>query len=486
MAMSSFRRSTATENKFKGGGGRKGSFYDRLHIPKEAEGYGASLVVVRGEYKDYNPPPELVEIDPRTGQQKDVINFFFKLKKHKRKLMMNGREQYRDEPCSAGNDPHNPQPCAGCMAMDRGDKSVGLSDAYFFTVLHMAVYHSHPLLDKNSRQIVMKKDNSGPVMILTECEGRLCNFCRVAAGQAPVQQQGTDPWPGWQANQFTTQFGNRRYLEVGKSHLDNLGAFESIIGSKCWHPQCGSQLVTDSYTCPNCTNVIIDMASDTRSDEEIAKAVLNPYPCLTCRQSVLLHENVSCEVCETAHPPRQFVQRSLFDSVVTLFKSGEGTKSQIQMRNSVPFDAMTAQLQGQGLLPPGRTVDQLIQEIAKPYDFAEMFKARPLEDQMKKLGLETQTQTPQGSAYGAYGQPPQQPQYQAQFMPPQGGVPSQAPFMPQQPQMTGYVPQQSLPQNTAGVPQFGGYQPPGTGTAVNQVQPGPAPFVPNPRTNFGS
>lgn len=482
--MSSFRRTTATENKHKGGSGRKGNYYDRLNIPKEAEGYGASLVIVRGEYKDHNPPPELVEIDPRTGLPKDVINFFFKLRKHKRKLMINGNEQFRDEPCAAGHDAHNPQPCAGCMAMDRGDKSVTISDAYYFTVLHMALYHSHPLLDKQSRQIVMKKDNSGPVMIQTECDGRLCNFCRVSSGNPPVQQQGAELWPGWQANQFTTQFGNRRYLEVGKSHLDNLGAFESIIGSRCWHPQCGSQLVTDSYSCPHCATVIIDMASDTRSDEEIAKAVLSPYPCLNCRQSVLLHENVSCEVCENAHPPRQFVQRSLFDSVVTLFKSGEGTKSQIQMRNSTPFDSMTQQLVSQGLLPQGKTIEQLIQEIAKPYDFAEIFKPRSMEDQMKRLGLETQTQAPQGSAYGAYGAP-QQPNYQQQtFMAPQGGVPQPT----QQPQFGGYVPQQTMPMQQAPGPQFAGYQPNpnGTGAPSNQTQPGPAPFVPNPRTNFGS
>lgn len=490
MAMSSFRRSTATENKNKGGGGRKGSFYDRISIPKEADG-SVTLAFIRGEYKDLNPPPELIERDA-AGNARDVINPFFKLKKHKRKILNNGREEYRDEPCSRGPDPHNPQPCTGCMAMDRGDKSVTLGDAYLFTVLHLALYHSHPLLDKQTRQIIMKKDNSGPVMVPTACEGRLCNFCRVSRGEAPVVQQGQDPWPGWQANQFTTQFGNRRYLEVGKSHLDNLGAFESIISSRCFNAQCGQQLVTDGFLCPTCHNMVIDMSSDPRPDDEINRAVQNPYPCLTCRTSVLLQEKVSCEFCEAAG--RQFQQLSLFDTAVTLFKSGEGTKSQMQMRNYAGFEQMSAFYQQQGMLPQGKTIAHLIAET-KPYEFGEMFKARSLEDQAKRLSLPPPGGAPQQqySAYGQqpnYGQPQGAPPPQQQFYGPPPGQQVSPGGYALPPQQVGYAPQQGMPVQPAPGPQFAGYQPqqyqqPQTAAPVQQPQ-GPQPFVPQVPPHFGS
>lgn len=472
--MSAFRRSAATETKQKSGKGGKGGYYDKLNIPKQPG--VAPIFIVRGAYKDANPSQNLVEIDPATGRPKDVVMDFFKVRKHKRKLVINGRESFRDEVCSAGPDPHNQQPCAGCMASDQGDKSITTSDYYLFTVVHLQPYHVHPLIDRDKNQIVMKQNSNEPVMVKTECTGRLCNFCRVAAGQAPVVQQGQH-WPGWAANQFTTVFGNRRWLEVGKSHLSNLDSFESIINSKCFHPQCGGQLNTDGFICPTCKNTLIDMGTDPRSDAEINEAIARPYPCHFCQRSVLLEEVTSCPTCEAFN--RQSVKHSLFDTVVTLFKAGEGTKTQIQMQSYFPIDQYAQFVQQQyGSLLQGKTLHQVIDEIGKPYDFAEMMKPRSLEDQIKQLQLNlTMGQQPQ-SPYGAYGAPPAAPG----FMGP-GSFQQQAPGAPMaapQPQMTGYNPQQGMPMQgqQQAAPAFAPYQP--------QQGPGPAPFVPGARTNFGS
>jgi hypothetical protein len=482
MAVSAFRRSAATEAKQKGGKGGKGAWYEKLRLPQQTP---TPVLIMHGSYLDRSPPASLVEVDPTTGQAKPVINDYAKIKKHTRKLMNGSKQEFRDEPCSAGLDPHNPQPCAGCQAMDLGDKSVTVKDAFLFTVVHLAPYHIHPMLDRQTRQIVQKQDGSGPVMVFSECEGRTCNFCRVARGEQPYIQQG-DQWPGWQANQFTTEFGHRRYLEVGKSHLSDLDGFEQSISSICANPACGNQLTTDGYRCPTCKTMLIDMERDPRSDAQILDAVMAPYPCHTCQRGVLLEEVVSCEFCAAAG--RQMVRTSLFDNVLYLFRQGEGTKSHIMMQRYQSLDSFGQQLSQMGWLRDGKTIQQLVADLGKPYDFEKMFEPRSIEEQVKKLQL--QPQRPPPSQYGAY---PGAPQY--------GAPPMQQGYPPGQPAYP-------APGAAYGPPQTMGYVPPGPGTAapaqhfmppagVQQPQgysayppaqnnAGPAPFQPAPRTNFGS
>lgn len=476
MAMSAFRRTASQETKQKSGKGGKSSFYEKLNIPK---GTPTPILVRHGHFEDPNPPQDLIEIDFSTGRAKPVVNDFYKGKKHTRKLLINNKEEYRDEPCSAGSDPHNPQPCVGCSAMDQGDKSIGIKDFYAFGVIHLVPYHTHPLTDKTTRQIVMKQDNSGPVTVFKECEGRTCNFCRVQRGEQPIVQQGMD-WPGFQANQITTTFGHRRYIEIGKSHLSDLDGFENSISSICANPQCGNQLTTDGYACPNCNTMVIDMGSDPRNDQQINEAVMHPYPCLTCQRPVLLREIVSCEFCEAAG--RQFKQISLFDSVIYVFRQGEKTGSHIMMQRHVPIDAFGEQLIQMGWLRDNtgqtKSIHQLVEEIDKPYNFAELFKPRSLEDQAKRLSLRPMTQ-PQ-SMYGAqpmYGQPAHgQGMPQPQPSPMAGGLPPPPGYVPSQ--QTGFIPPPQFQQ-----PGYSAYP---TQQPQQQNNTGPAPFQPAPRPNFGS
>lgn len=477
MGMSAFRRSAAHETKNKGGKGGKGAWFEKMRLPKIEP---TPIIIMRGAYVDPNPPEELKEINPQTGLHKPVLNDYYKYRKHKRAFTNNGKEQYRDEPCSAGSDPHNPQPCVGCAAMDAGDKSVGVSDAYVFGLVHLIPYHTHPLVDWQTKQIKTKQDGS-PILTYAECAGRLCNFCRVTRGEQPVITPGTD-WAGWQQGQITTTFGHRRYLELGKSHLSNLEGFDNIVSSLCG--TCRSQLSTEGYGCETCNSLVIDMSVDQRSDEQIAEAVSKLYPCMTCNRGVLLKESVTCEACEVSG--RTFRQDNLFNSVIYLFRQGEGTKSQIMMQRHQSLDELGALLTSQGWLRDGKTIHQLIQEVGQPYDFAEIFKPRSAQEQQKKLGMvPAQGGQPQYGAYGAQpqynqqaGQPPQQqyqqyPPQQQNFMPPPGQVPQ-----PQQ-QYQQYPPQQQA-QGAQG------YAPPGPGTPVQQNGQGPAPFQPVGRPNFGS
>lgn len=453
MAMSAFRRSVVADTKKKGGGG-KGFYYDRFKIPTNVP---TSIVLGKGEYQDPNPPAELIEHD-QFGKPKPVINPYFKAKMHKRVIRKGAKEFYPSEPCSTGSDPYNPQPCAGCHAMEIGDKSVSLSDVFAFQIAHLAYYHGHPMVDSENGGFVAKKDNSGLVIIHSECSGRTCNFCRVLQGQHPFPP-GKDerPFPQYDPRDLTTIFGRRRYLELGKNHLSDIQGFDQIVMSQC--ATCKQQLITDGFACPNCGNMIIDMNNDQRTDEQIAQEVLRPYPCMTCQRPVLLKEMVGCDFCE--NQGRQGVQLSIFDVVLQAMRQGESTNSHIVRQNH-----MTLEEFGSGIDPRflnGKTLRQHVGEILKDqYNFADIYKGRPLHEQAKKLELDTPAAyggPATGQApYSNYGPPPQQ-----QFAPPPP---------------PGYQPQQA--------PQAYGQPAPYAPYPAQPQAPGPQPFQPPVKPNYGN
>ena len=473
MVMNAFRRSVVADTKKKGGKS-KGAWYDKFRLPQTQP--GAPFVLVRAEYVDPSPSPEQIEVDPATGRQKPVVNPYYKYRVHKRKLVQGGKEWFADEVCSAGHDAHNPQPCVGCFAVDAGDKSIGVSDAFAFSIYHLAYYHGHPLLDKEKGGIVMKNDNSGPVMITTECAGRTCNFCRVLQGQPPLPPQpGQDPWPGYDPRSLTTVFGKRRYLDMGKGHLSDLEGIDQVISAQCGN--CRSQLTTDGFACPHCNSLIVDMANDPRSDEQIAQDVVRPYPCMRCQRPVLLKEIVSCETCASQNA--QALQLSLFDVIVFGMRQGEGTKSHITQ--GLPHKTIEefARTVDPGFLG-GKSLREYIAENAKPYDFEEVFRPRGLQEQSQRLKLPM----PGGMAQQNFGFPGQQQyapaqqmvQYPGQmFQQPQPGFAAPGPMMapPMQPApQQQYAPYPGAPVQYAQQPQ-------------QQPSPGPAPFVPIVPPNFG-
>jgi DNA-directed RNA polymerase subunit RPC12/RpoP len=472
MVMNAFRRSVVADTKKKGGKS-KGVWYDKFRLPQTQP--GAPFVLVRAEHVDPSPSPEQVEVDPATGRPKPVVNPYFKYRVHKRKLMQGGKEWFADEICSAGIDAHNPQPCVGCFAVDSGDKSIGVSDSFAFSIVHLAYYHGHPLLDREKGGIVMKNDNSGPVMVTTECEGRTCNFCRVLQGQPPLPPQpGKDPWPGFDPRTLTTTFGKRRYLDMGKGHLSDLEGIDQVISAQCGN--CRSQLTTDGFACPHCNTTIIDMANDPRSDEQIAQDVVRPYPCMRCQRPVLLKEVVSCESCASQNA--QALQLSLFDVVIFGMRQGEGTKSHITQ--GLPHK--TIEEFARSIDPSflgGKTMRDYIAEMAKPYNFEELFQPRSLQDQSARLKL------PMPGGMGAQPGYAQGPGFQQQMYAPAQNI--------QQPAQMYQQPQMMAPLLQPGQPQFAAYPgapvqyAPQPQMAPQQPAPqaGPAPFVPIMPPNFG-
>lgn len=488
MAMSTFRRNTRSEQKKGGGKGLRGNWREQFRLPKPQ---ATPIILIKGEYQDPNPDPEMVEIDMQTGQRLPSIVAYYKWLKHRLKTIgQNGKQRFIDDPCARGWDKHNPKPCAGCAAMDAGDKRITLSETFSIGLVHLAVYHRHPLVDPKNGPI-MKKDNSGPVFVDSECQGKACNFCRLLAGQPPVLQPN-EFWPQYDPKTIQNVFGSRRYMELGSGHLGDIGEWDKQIGARCggtaWvkdaqgnyikdqygnavpKGRCNNFLDVDGYACSVCGNMLIDAEQDPRPLAQLEELALKKYPCHHCQRPVFLKEMNSCPSCGNA------VVQGIFDGVLWGQRQGEDTQSHLVL---VQFDSVEEF--EQNYVPPqvrvfyqGKTLRQRIEELAKPYEFTDLYKPKSWEDMAKRLELNTQGG---GQMYGQqqqfYGQPQQggypqqgQPQY------PQQGQPMQQPMYPPQGQPMAQPPgQPAQPQ----------YQPYGAPTG-----PGPAPFVPPNKPNFGN
>lgn len=409
MAMTNFRRSAISNSASKprgSGGGGGGGWFDMFKLPVNTP---TPFVLIKAEYIDPNPPQERIEYDAN-NQPIPVKNLFYKYKQHTRKTFKNGQEYFPKERCSTGHDPHNPQPCAGCMAYDMGDKTISLSDRFAFGIVHLTPYHRHPMVDYQTGQVRMKQDNSGPFFKYSECLGRSCSLCKYKAGQ-PLPKGETPP--PFHPNDISTEFGHRRYLDLGKNHLNNLQSWDGTITSQCSSPiydakgtfiaKCGQQLTRMSFNCPHCDSVLIDMATDPRTDEEIEQAIAHPYVCLKCQKSVNVHEVVSCDSCASAQRPH--LQNGIVDMVLWGMRQGEGTQSQLVLQQFQLVEEFQRSLPGpiQQMLG-GKSVADIIKELGNPYNFDEVIKTNTVADQAKRLmlqGIPTGGQVGNQSAYSA-------------------------------------------------------------------------------------
>jgi hypothetical protein len=433
MVTNPFRRSVKADTKRTGGKGGRGNFFEKFRFPVDV---ATPILLINAEYVDPNPAPEEVEVDAATGRPKDVKKPYFKVRKHKRKMLKNGKDYYLDAVCSAGYNAHNPQPCAGCSATDGGDKTVTAADVFAVGIIHLAYYHKHPLIDRKTGGVVMKREASaGAVMVDSECTGRTCNFCRLLQGHPPIQDS-QNPFPPYRREDIQTFFGKRRFMELGKNHLQDLMGWDATISATCGND--GSQLITDGFACPTCNALVIDMQNDPRTDEEINNAVASPYPCLQCQRPVMLRQVVACEVCEGAQrEPKQF---SVFDLVLHGMRQGEGTSSHMVLQRFETVEQITTRLLTQNpQVFAGKPPAQYLAEIGKPYDFAETYKPLAVHEQALRLELAAPPMASPGYGQQPYPQAPpygsQPTQQQAPFVP---GVPPQmtpagAPANPQPP-----------------------------------------------------
>lgn len=381
--MSSFRRSVGREKR-PGRRGSRGGFRNRYIAPKD--NIGSPVVFLPGEYPDPRP-------DQQVGGRPPANPYF--LSRDHRKGIKGGQSAIIDL-CSAGWDPAQPQPCVWCHEKQAGDKNIdnGRDARQVFTLnlVHLVPYHLAPAVDRQSGQVRLNPKTNEPYMNKVMCEGKGCQHCR----------EGHD-----------LMFGAKKYLSVGRNHLENLRTIDADIGRMCSNCHEGT-VSTASFECEECGHVIIDCVNNAYTDKEIDGFASEVLTCPNCRHSSLAIETTLCSECQD--PERT----TLFDVVLWLRRTGEKTDSALSLNHPSPRefgwcyrsdflindDPDRPLISGFEEKEGGVVVpiwDDEVSKMTNPYDFTEMFgvgKPRTPEDQAKRL----QVQNPYaGAPTQAYG-----------------------------------------------------------------------------------
>ncbi len=406
-----------------------------------------AVVLIPGDYEDIyatdangnriTPPPRQEGLHIRLHN----FNVFMKPRNPNER----GYNSFRELICSAGPEPHAPQPCVGCYKVDHGEKDSKPRDAWVFNIAHLGWYHMTPFVKDG--QVQMKKDGSGPIMIKVECTsykpenvylGRAIQAQRAPADlvrrfkKCDACQQGS---------QYT--WGDHRTLQVGFKHLKNIFAIDDEVGKKCIN--CGTGILRIAFDCENCGNELLNLSQVQWTNDQIEQYMKTPQQC-ACGHAGLPKSAYECgfddnynQISEPCNEPKK---ASIFDFVLWLQREGESTESEVVVRR--------VELISQYKTPDGRPLGEHIKEIAKePFDLAEMYKPESLEDQADLI----KTDNPfaqQQQQYSSYGG--QAPNYQQPYQPP-GGPGGYAPPGP----ASGYQPPGAPQQGTqpAGYPQPG-------------------------------
>ena len=427
----------------------------------------APVVLIAGQYEDiYAVDANGVRIIPPPVQEglhvrAHNFNVFMKPRNPNER----GYNTFRELYCSAGPDPHAPQPCLGCYMGDHGaDKSTRARDSWVFNIAHLGLYHSVPLVKDGVVQ--MKRDQSGPVMIKQECTSyKMENVYLGRAVQAgrvgPDLARKYKPCEGCN-QQAPFVWGDHRVLQLGLKHLENIFEIDDKVGKQCIN--CGTSILRVAFDCEKCGNELLNLSQVSWTNDQIEQYMKTQQSC-GCGHVGLPKSAYECGFDENynqiAEPCANPQKTSIFDCVLWLQREGESTSSEVVVKR--------VELISQYKTQDGRPLTEHLKDIVKePFDLVEMYKPDDLDDQAKTLQMQN-PYAQQQQQYTGYNQQPQPGGYAAPgYQPPGPG------YQPPGIAPGGYAPQQPVQQ----------YQPPGT-PQQGQV-PGPQPGYPQTgRPNYG-
>lgn len=496
MSMDGLRKGASNLNTGKGKSSSRPAFYARWKPPQIVIGAGMGKYRTTFDLKPFlSPPPheeskieaaEPIVLIP--GQYEDIyavdgngarilpppIQEGLHLRAHNFNVFMKprnpqekGYNTFRELYCSAGPDPHAPQPCIGCYEGDHGaDKSTRARDSWVFNMAHLAWYHLVPVVKDG--QVQMKKDQSGPIMNKIQCTShRMENVYLGRAVQAgrvsPDIAKKHKPCEGCQ-QQAEWSWGDHRVLQLGFKHLKNLFEIDDKVGKQCIN--CGTSILRIAFDCEKCAGELLNLAQVSWTNDQIDQYMKMQQQC-NCGHIGLPKSAYECGFDENfnqvAQPCDNPQKTTIFDCVLWVQREGESTDSEIVVKRVELISDYKTQDQ--------RPLDDHLKEIVKePFDLVEMYKPDDLDDQAKTIqkpnpyAQQQQQYTGYGQQPGGYAPPGQPgPGYQPQQGYPQGPGPS------------GYATPQPTQQ----------YQPPGS------PQQGPSPAGPQAgypqtgRPNYG-
>lgn len=237
------------------------------------------------------------------------------------------------------------------------DRSVSMRIMHAYTLLHLEWYHEAPVYDDRGKPKKYERGAKQGQVIMERvlCDGKKCEYCR---------------------DNVKKVFGKRMHWSMGAGHLITLAGIIKEINKDCVNCDGDGTIENISYDCSKCGKIAIDLDKydlrEKEDREEVDHIVSTPYAC-KCGNTDYLVGQQECSGCQDPTP------LSIFDSDIEISSVGEDTQSTI--------------------LVPRWTHTELskeLQEMAKPFDFPQIFAGDPLDQQAKMLRVSN----PYGSGGG--------------------------------------------------------------------------------------
>jgi hypothetical protein len=283
-----------------GKGGWRGSWQDRLDIPKAEE---TDILLTRGEY----PNPE--DLD-ENGEPR--LAHFHTCNQHGVKLKPQGQGSYYSARCNieAGQ-----EDCLCCMRMQQGDRRITMKDVYSFNCLHLSLHERVPLVRDGKVVKYEDGDKRGePVMTWSAVE------------KPRRRKEILDDIDGFVRDGEAALF-RKKYIEVGPSHRDELSQIDEMASHYC---KCEGELTPVLFTCEKCEEVLVDVEKDDMSKKEVESFASSREKC-SCGHIGLPVPEMVCTSCKQPEP------LTAFDVVATVKKEGAGTNAHIVVRKITPL-----------------------------------------------------------------------------------------------------------------------------------------------------
>lgn len=361
-----------------------------------------AIVLIRGEYPDIYAMDGSGNRDPNAkseGLHLRVHNFSVHVKPNK--PGQSGFNTFREITCSAGPEPHTPQPCVGCYSVDHGAKESRAKDNWAFNIAHLGVYHLKPLVKDG--QVQMKKDGSGPVLVKEECVSYKMENVALGRGVQSGKVRDQKLINKFKKCESCEQghafiWGDHRILQLGMKHLKNLFEIDDMVGSKC--ANCETNILRTGFDCRGCGNRMVDLSSVQWTNDDIDNFANTKVECDACGAVDIPKTVYRCgfndkfkQVSEPCSNPRR---TDIFDCVLWVQRQGESTESEIVVKR--------VELIKNHKSPEGKPLEECLKEIVKePFDLVEMYKPDTVEAQAEAIQIQNPYANTQ-QQYTNYGQ----------------------------------------------------------------------------------
>lgn len=276
--------------------------------------------------------------------------------------LVNGRPERTGGEC-LGWDEFDRETAEG---VEQSHRTVSRRLMHAFNGIHLDWYHDVPV-ERDGKVLVYENGPHKGEQITNkqQCTGRKCDYC---------------------AAKLPKSFGKKIHWSMGLGHLNNLVGAIDEIEKDC--ANCGGIGTIEKITCDceECGQPVISVSDFDLSNEKQAaeyyRITGSPYKC-RCGHVGWLLTQLECS--NTAAKCKDPKPRSLFDCDIEVKRQGEGASSTVQVVRWTPT-----------------VLSEDLMEMAKPYNFSEIFSPDPMNIQAEILGIRNpqKDDRPQAREYG--------------------------------------------------------------------------------------